>query len=444
MSVNANRNFTLQSLLVVIVVAVLAVNKVFADDIPLTVIYSGNLDGELEPCGCSEQGNLGGIKRRTTMLDQIRNQDPNVVVISSGGLITSEGVNDYLKSVYIFKAFAQLNYDAIAVQWKDLSFGANMATADRLSWVASNWIGSDFAKSSLIHRRINNQDIVMQFFSWLDPENSPVRQMPGAKPLTRENFALLNENLTQAKQSKRLIILAVSLPLDAIGDKINLANVDILIVKSGYEVYDQPMMQGTTLVLKPGSRGMRLGKLELVLSENNTIKQWSHATIDMPTTVKDAPRMQRWYKEYNDKVKQDYLKRVAIRKQRESGNSPYVGEEQCKVCHAAQYQTWQASEHAKAYEDLENVQKSFDPECLACHTVGFNQPGGFVDFTITSHLSSVQCENCHGAAKQHVQSAGKQPVANHDWPRDKMCAQCHIQKHSPGFILDQYWPKIAH
>ena len=420
------------------------VGTVAAKQAPVTIIYSGNLDGELEPCGCSEQGNLGGIKRRTTVIDNLRKQNPGVIVVSSGGLISSEGVNDYLKSEFIFKAFAQLGYDAIGLQWKDLGFGAELAETNRLPWVSSNWIDSRFAKSSYIKRNIAGQKIVVQFFSWLDPDSSPARQMPGAKHLTYEKYDRLNGQLARAKQNKEITMLATTLPFESLQGSIDLANVDIVIVKSGYEVYDEPKLVQNTLVLKPGSRGMRLGKLDLLVDDSDIIKKWSHETISMPPSVVDAPRMINWYKEYNAKVKQDYLKRVAIRKQRESGDSPYAGEEQCNTCHAAQHQVWQASEHAKAFEDLESVQKSFDPECLACHTVGFNQAGGYVDFNITPQLTNVQCENCHGAAKDHVSSAGKTPVANHGWPREKMCSQCHVQKHSPGFNIQVYWPKIAH
>jgi len=374
----------------------------------------------------------------------LRKQNPGVIVVSSGGLISSEGVNDYLKSVYIFKAFAQLGYDAIGLQWKDLSFGSELAAIERLPWVSSNWVDSRFAKSSYIKRNIAGQNIVLHFFSWLDPESSPVRQMPGAKHLTHEKIDRLNTQLGQARQNKEIVMLATTLPFESLQKSVDLSNVNIVIVKSGYEVYDEPKLVGNTLILKPGSRGMRLGKLNLLVDNGNNIKKWWHETIDMPPSVVDAPRMVGWYKEYNAKVKQDYLKRVAIRKQRESGDSPYAGDEQCKSCHTAQYQVWEASEHAKAFEDLEAVQKSFDPECLACHTVGFNQRGGFVDFNITPQLTNVQCENCHGAAINHVKSAGKTPVTNHDWPREKMCAQCHVQKHSPGFNLQVYWPKIAH
>jgi len=416
---------------------------VFAD-VPLTIIYSGNLDGELEPCGCSEEGNLGGIKRRTTLLDQIKEKNPNAIIFSAGGLITSEGANDTIKSAYIFKAFAELGYDAVGVQWKDLSYGVEQAVKNKIPWVSSNWIADEFAESKMVSRTINGERVAVQFFSWLDPNESPTRQMPGAKPVTTDKTEALKKALNHAKQNKMLTVLSTTLPYELAKSSFDLVNVDVLLVRAAYEVYGEPRQLENTLVLQPGSRGMRLGELNLEVTDAGSFSKWSHQVISMPDKVPDAPRMKAWYEQYNADVKADYLKRVELRKQRESGESPFVGEEQCKSCHEAQYKVWQESQHAIAFEDLEGVQKSFDPECIQCHTVGFNVEGGFVDINITPHLMNVQCENCHGAGKDHVESAGQKPVANKGWSKEKMCSQCHVQKHSPSFNVEKYWPKITH
>jgi hypothetical protein len=76
--------------------------------------------------------------------------------------------------------------------------------------------------------------------------------------------------------------------------------------------------------------------------------------------------------------------------------------------------------------------------------VGFEKPGGFIDMNVTGHLLGVQCESCHGAGRAHVESTGTKALPNKDWPREKICAQCHTQPHSPAFNFERYWPKIAH
>lgn len=405
----------------------------------LTLIYSGNLDGELEPCGCSDEGNLGGIKRRASLLAQLRAQEPSLLLVSSGGLLQAEGSGDQLKSEYILRGFASLDYDAIGLQWGDLAFGAAFAKQKNLPWVASNWHDTGMAFTRILEKAGQR----ISFFSWLDPKASPLRQMQGDHNLVSDSAEKLQQALAQARQRGELTLLTTMLPAEQIARLIGLDDVDILIEQSAYEEYAEPRMLERTLVLTPGSRGMRLGRLDLEMTDGR-IAAWQHEVLPMPASIPDAPQLAVWYEAYNAAVKAAYLKTVEARKTQRDGESPFAGEELCQACHADQHKAWSASQHAVAYEDLEAVGKAFDPECIGCHVVGFNQSGGFFDINITGHLMGVQCESCHGAGRDHAQSGGQKPVANKTWAPQQMCAQCHVQKHSPGFDFGSYWPKIAH
>jgi hypothetical protein len=97
---------------------------------------------------------------------------------------------------------------------------------------------------------------------------------------------------------------------------------------------------------------------------------------------------------------------------------------------------------------LESVDKQFDPECLECHVTGF-QRGGFVSSEATPHLAGVQCEICHGPAREHqadpAQSkfpSARGPAGAH--PGEETCRTCHRGNHSPGFSFADYWPRIQH
>lgn len=407
----------------------------------LSIIYSGNLDGELEPCGCSAEGNFGGIKRRATLLQQLRKETPNLVVLSAGGLLSTDGPGDRLKGEYILKGFEALGYDAIAVQWKDLSYGKEFVAAIALPWVASNANAKTdgFESQRVIERGAHR----IAYFSWLDSKGSPMRQMQGKHGFVNDSPVALRAALQQAKSQGQITVLATSLSGQQFVESVGLTNVDILIEKSAYEIYGEPRTQDGTLIVQPGSRGMRLGRLDLSVKAGNIVG-WQHKVLPMPTSIPDAPELAAWYDEYNAQVKADYLVRVEARKKQTAGKSPFVGEAVCQTCHAAQHKVWFDTQHALAYEKLEDVNKAFDPACVKCHTVGFDQPGGFFDMNITGHLMGVQCESCHGAGREHVEAAGAKPVANAGWSKQKICAQCHVQKHSPGFDYDQYWPKIAH
>ncbi len=404
----------------------------------LTLVYSGNLDGELEPCGCSEGGNKGGIKRRVNQIDRLRQQQPDLFLISAGGLLVSEMPQDKLKSEYILKGLAQLDYDAIGVQWQDLAYGTDFLRQHDLPLVASNWRGGPFAGQ----RQVTRNGVTLAFFQWLDPAADPQRAM--GESLVEENASRLAAALQAAKQAGAFTVLATTLPLEQARALVPLQWVDVLLIKARYEYFGEPQRLGDTLVLQPGSRGMRLGRLDVTLDERGRIGEWRHQVIPLPPEVGDAPRMAAWYEDYNAQVKAAYQRQVELRKALMTGDSPYAGERACESCHRQEHQIWFDSRHAEAFYALQDVNKAFDPDCIGCHTLGFGRQGGFIDPDLTPDFMHVQCESCHGPAKAHADSGGREPVAHADWQPQAMCAQCHVQKHSPDFDFSRYWPRIAH
>ena len=408
----------------------------------MTIVYSGNTDGELEPCGCTVQGNLGGFLRRATVVDGLREQAPDLYLVSSGGLVISWAPQDRLTGQYILQGMAHLGYDAVGVQWADLAYGEGfLLDGGPLSWVSSNWRGEGFLPVKTVKR----DGHALAFFSWLDPAASPHKAMnAGGEDVVHGDTQLLARALRSARADGALTMLATTLPLAEAQRQLPLADVDILVIESAYEVYGAPRQVGAMLVLQPGSRGMRIGRLTVTRDDAGRIQSFDHEVIPMPETVADAPRLEAWYAEYNAQVKANYLERVALRKATDAGESPFVGEAVCQSCHGPIHEQWSETEHSGAFAKLEAVNKAFDPKCIGCHTVGFDQEGGFIDMDATPELINVQCENCHGAGRAHVDSAGAKPPAHGDWSPQQMCAQCHVHEHSPTFVFDQYWPRIRH
>jgi len=417
-----------------------AVSVGCASDQRVVFIYSGNLDGELEPCGCTEQGDLGGISRRATVMAQLRKQYPSLVAVSAGGLLSSESSRDRLKSLYIMKGFIPLQYDAIATQWQDLAYGADFLRQEPLVWVSSNWEGEDFSEQA----NINRGSVSFSVFAWLDPAQSPFRKMGTSIKKVSDDAKALMSRIRAAKKKGAVTVVATELPLDKARVLLDLASIDVLFVKANYEDYVEPKKVNNTLVLQVGSRGMRVGKLLLTVADGGKIKSWQHDIVPMPNSIADFPGLKGWYEEYNRKVKEAYLARVKIRQAQQQGKSPYTGAQACQACHGQAYGIWEKSKHAQAFTALENVGKAFDPDCIVCHTVGFKNQGGFVDTRSTGDLLNVQCESCHGAGRSHAESGGQKPTGHKAWTKLRICEQCHNRAHSPGFHFEQYWPKIVH
>lgn len=115
----------------------------------------------------------------------------------------------------------------------------------------------------------------------------------------------------------------------------------------------------------------------------------------------------------------------------------FVGSSRCGECHTSAHEIWEKTAHAKATKTLENLKhpsnRQFDPECMRCHTVGLQHPGGYNDFVpnlanwpqkpvppvaagrLAKHnqeLRGVGCESCHGPGSEHVKNPENKDLYN--------------------------------
>jgi hypothetical protein len=405
----------------------------------IAIVYFGNLDGELEPCGCTPDGNMGGLKRQVSIVDGLREKHPGIVLLSTGGLISAYTANEQLTAEYILKGFQRLSYDAIGVQWSDLAYGKGFILGSNLPWISTNWNTAAVNPTRVVERGGHKLFIA----SWL--EGNPTVSIKESEALGIVEPHKVSLLLKQAKASGMTTVLMSPFSENESKVKFDLAAADIVIIKSAYEEFGIPRrLEGGPLVLEPGSRGKRLGKLMLDLKPDGRIESYQHEVIAMPPSVPDSLRMTDWYDEYNARVKENYLRSVEVRKSQREGLLHYVGEAVCKNCHGVQHDVWSRSRHAGAFDALRDVNKAFDPACIVCHTVGFNKESGYIDDLVTDYLRHVQCESCHGVGRSHVATNGKEPLGNAQWSKEKICGQCHVPKHSPKFNVAEYWPKIAH
>ena len=121
---------------------------------------------------------------------------------------------------------------------------------------------------------------------------------------------------------------------------------------------------------------------------------------------------------------------------RVSGPSPqYVGSQACAECHPAIHATELKTGHAAAFTNAQFVAEGGQTNryCLACHTVGYGLPTGFVSLSKTPRLAGVQCENCHGPAAKHAANPDD-PIAV---PRVELaatvCGGCHTGSQHPTY-----------
>jgi len=117
----------------------------------------------------------------------------------------------------------------------------------------------------------------------------------------------------------------------------------------------------------------------------------------------------------------------------------FSGNDVCGVCHEQELATWRYTVHATAYDTLVTHGADRRTDCIGCHVVGFEQPGGY-DFTRRPpHLENVGCESCHGRGGPHL-SPGFVQAGDYA----SVCSTCHNPTHSLGFDYASFHPRISH
>ena len=125
------------------------------------------------------------------------------------------------------------------------------------------------------------------------------------------------------------------------------------------------------------------------------------------------------------------------------GPSPaYAGAQVCAGCHAGIHTTEMLTAHAGAFNNALFVAQGgqTNTSCLACHTVGYGLPTGFVSESRTPLLEGVQCESCHGPAANHAANPGDPTVIPRVELAAQVCGGCHSAGLAPVSVADSHPP----
>ncbi|HVY38460.1 MAG TPA: multiheme c-type cytochrome [Polyangia bacterium] len=122
----------------------------------------------------------------------------------------------------------------------------------------------------------------------------------------------------------------------------------------------------------------------------------------------------------------------------EPGRPSYVGDAKCGGCHAPALAFWKKTVHATAWQTLVEVNKQNDYRCVGCHVTGYGQVGG-TSLGHTNRLRDVQCETCHGPGSIHVAEKGlEEPSSVRRDAPATLCTGCHTEQHSDTFQYQAY------
>ena len=276
--------------------------------------------------------------------------------------------------------------------------------------------------------------------------------------------------------------------------------------------FPTPANDGKTIILQVGQKGQNVGVVGVFKTPTGFDLKYQlvpmteeYLTPTDPDPAKNAEieaehEVLSLLQRYAVEVKKADLLKVARSKplphpaqiNNPDANLTYVGAAVCAKCHAAEYAVWKETKHGHAYEALEKYAtrpslRQYDPECVICHTTGFEYVGGFENEKASAHLKGNGCENCHGPGSGHANKpfdkemyAALMPWKANAGPNAKlpslkfikemaemkpldrgsvamdpaqkqtvsavtsMCMKCHDGENDPKFDFYEYFPKVYH
>jgi hypothetical protein len=511
------------------------------------IVFTGQTFGFLQPCGCSRP-QFGGVERRAVFMDALRAKGWPVAGIDLGDLVPEKSAireQGHLKYVAQMNSLREMGYLAVGIGKTEISSDLLALLASygyqkeqRPFTLAGNAVGLSGGK------RVPREQ-------WFNPNPGKAGVRPvvdlievgkvGAVPVgvagvVGKSLALdakkakLDETLDFLEVKDTLTAAAGALAQHPLKPQLNVLiyqgtaddaakvakdfpQFQVILAQSDTDL--PPMVPATaagtkTLVVQAGHKGQHIGVLGAFKKADGTF-DFKYQLVPMgeeyvtPGKDEDARKANKVLPildEYAKAVKAANMLTSYPRVQHPAqiqakGLNPplklsYVGSEACKMCHAPDFAIWNKTPHGHAMDALEKsatrpTLRQYDPECVKCHTVGFEHQTGYVDEKKTAHLKHVGCENCHGPGSAHVDNPRNKDLHEYlsPWKQrqagvsmlpdlkfmekmaatppaergkvaiapaqqllitrvEGMCMKCHDGENDPHFDLYKYWPKVVH
>ena len=406
----------------------------------VSIYYSNNVNGEIEPCGCITNPK-GGIGRKAQLFENLKTQTgQNFLYFDSGDIFfKSTEVSGFLQKQWelqaelLFQVYASLPLTAMTIGERDFSLGKEFlishAEKYKLPIVTSNIVDMATHKSlfqEYLIKTINHQKFGV--FALAHPshfEKSYLEKL-GISILDPEKKAReMIKKLRDEKVDFIVLLSHVGL-LHEVDTVEKIQGIDIVIGGHSGDLILQPKKIGETLILQAGYEGWYVGKLDVeaqfrsesqtfqslwnklgISSSTKTKRNFTHSMITLSATYDPGPQeIQNLIHDFKNKLQNISLDKKDKPSEKIIAYETYIS---CAQCHTKQVKIWKESNHASAFISVYSKNQHFNRECVACHTVGFQKAGGFTDIKRASYKGEKTLDQAQLVDHMVLKGAGLDP-----------------------------------
>jgi len=402
----------------------------------VTIFLTGDVLGELKPCGCAS-GQLGGFEKRASILQKVTTDKK--LVIDTGNFIADETEQDTIKFDIILQSLAILGYDIVNFTDNDIRIATELGLLESVSFDIISYASEpDPAISATRTRELQIGDkCLLVAVSSAKAGSQQIESVQELFPTKHNGHDGPILNILVTDDCRESLVEHIS----------DMDVVDVLICPASA---DEPVIldkkREKPMVLTVGRLGKYVGQLTVRLAEGQNL-QLDYKEVPVDEQLPSDEELVQLYKQYQLLVKEENLLEKVIKVPLPNGLQ-YLGSTSCgfgSSCHQYEYEKWSQKVHAKAYQTLVDVGSQYDPECIKCHVVGLDYETGFVSEKSHEDLRNVGCEVCHGPGSKHMTAVitGKNETDISE--PQSVCIDCHTPEHSNyEGREDEYMQKIVH
>jgi 2',3'-cyclic-nucleotide 2'-phosphodiesterase (5'-nucleotidase family) len=438
------------------------------DGYGLVLFYSMGIHGNLEVCGCPIYP-LGGVARRMGYINAFRKRSPDAAVLQvDAGYIFSDDRNldgtdlredARVMNDWIVRANEAMNLDLVNLGYRDLAYAASLLkpgaklVPEKSTLISANIKAADGSRTSpapyviktVTGKRLQ-KPVRIAFIGLTDLAPDERKDaVAGSGFAIEDPFAAAKAALAEVRDKADVTAIVGFLRLQT-ANKLAMQNPDLDLIVAAEErgiVFD-PKQVNNALIVYAAKETKHLGELRFYTDAQGVVERFTARYVELDGIIPDDPQMAEITAQARKEIDVAQTRVAETEAAAFAGrmqDSPFALSESCAKCHQAEYEVWKKSRHSHAFAALEEKHRTFDVNCVGCHSLGYRKEG-FVNIKATPQFANVHCESCHGPGAEHV----KAPTAgNYKTPAKNLsCLGCHDRDNSPDFDFDKYWPVVAH
>jgi hypothetical protein len=248
----------------------------------ITIIYTGETHAMIYPCSCPKEPD-GGVARRSTLIKQLKKDNPDALLLDSGGFFAGGLLDEYTqntqldsaRSIVNLKAMELMKYDVLSIGDDEFNFGSSFLQENidktNLTFLSCNLAENNFGGKLNYVKPYIIKEIQGTKIGIIGATSQVAMQKVSNLKFIEPKAAVANVIRELKEKGANIIVL-----LSHLGESedLNLINdiqgIDILI--TGHSYKEGPSLKiGNTLVLKPTWQGRKLDKATLTFKDNKIV-----------------------------------------------------------------------------------------------------------------------------------------------------------------------------